>query len=530
MSSNAYKMVVNNICNILTKLKVYFDTTLTVEKVQDIIDCSMVHEKSDNKGSDDESLTLHDLLVIKTARIRPEVLNLLLDLCTECRSSIVQKENINETNTWEAFTKYIVPEQVLTFFFCLIGLIMVNANDKIDRRIALTSARGYLLILAIPGAKAFGVFHEKLFDYVLCIFDLLNTPLISKVLKDHEKIDFQINCISMLEDLESLLNHMSLEEHADLKQRVLCSITAVMQHYHEHNFKSKCKYCLSYTNFIEYLSIISFFLDSYQLYEQCYPVLDKMCQPIQGDVQQSLSSIVNVTARLNKYNANLVSTFRQSLSSTSSKPKYETISSWFIEMLEKFPNQTSEVLTRYIKAILTNTNLSAVGGPDQLARNLNLCAKYDSAMYVKCNKSCSTFLRDELSRSRETIHRVNCVEIIGRILTINSVCEWQVFRDEVAKVPREIQLLQMLFEKFTDINNNVKIKSVNMFLKLTTSGNVEIKKILKVRGLFKIIYFEYLFKWFSMLLVIYVTNSIGTRKPNHPRRICSCWYRRTKRI
>lgn len=197
-----------------------------------------------------------------------------------------------------------------------------------------------------------------------------------------------------------------------------------------------------------------------------------MCLPVQGKIENSLMLILNGTGFLNKYYKKMHSTTTGSLNS---------VSCWFIQMLDKFPSQTSNVLTTFVKAILTDSDLST---GEQLPINLDICVRYESAMFSMCNVSLMDFLC-ELSCSRETCHRLNCVEMIGKLLLVNSDCNWKVFRDEVSGVAREIQMLKILSEKFIDINNNVKIKAINVFLRAAASGNKRTKQILKVSIIYK---------------------------------------------
>lgn len=205
--------------------------------------------------------------------------------------------------------------------------------------------------------------------------------------------------------------------------------------------------------------------------ELCYNVLESVCLPIHGsEIASSLLMVLNGTAALTK--------FHRPCSGSSFKPKYALITDWFIEMLKHFPRQTCETLTCYIQSILTDSDLAT--NRDLLNRYLDICAQYDSAMVRICGESIADFI-EQLASSKESQHRVNCVELIGRMLVMDTKCNWEIFRSELPKIPREIKLLKILLQKIYDSNNVVAMKGINVFLKVNSEGNQICKDILKVR-------------------------------------------------
>lgn len=211
--------------------------------------------------------------------------------------------------------------------------------------------------------------------------------------------------------------------------------------------------------------------DSFQMQELCYGILENVCLPIHGsEITSSLSMVLNGTSLLTRFH-------RPCAGSMSMKPKYPLITDWFIEMLHHYPRQTCDVLNRYIQTILTDTDL--VGNRETLARYLDICAQYDAAMVRICGESSVDFL-EQLALSKESQHRVNCVEMIGRMLVKNTQCNWKIFRSELPKTPREIKLLRILMQKTYDANNVVALKGINAFLKVANDGNDLSKEILTV--------------------------------------------------
>lgn len=214
------------------------------------------------------------------------------------------------------------------------------------------------------------------------------------------------------------------------------------------------------------------FADSFQIQEQCYNMLDHVCLPIHGsEITPSLMMILNGSACLTR--------FTRPCAGTTLKPKYALITDWFIEMLKHLPRQTCATLTCYIQAILTDTDVT--GNKDLLSRYLDICAQYDAAMVRICGESTADFL-EQLSSSKESQHRTNCVELISRMLVLDTKCNWEIFRSELPKIPREIKLIRILLQKTYDANNVVSMKAINAFLKIVHDGNATCKEILTVNA------------------------------------------------
>lgn len=215
--------------------------------------------------------------------------------------------------------------------------------------------------------------------------------------------------------------------------------------------------------------------DSFQIQELCYTTLENTCLPIHNtDITSSLAIVLNGTACLTR--------FHRPCSGSSLKPKYPLITDWFIDMLKHYPRQTSDTLNCYIQAILTDSDITT--NKDLLSRYLDICAQYDAAIVRICGQSICAFLQ-KLSMSKESTHRTNCVELISRMLVMNTSCDWELFRSElpreVGKIPREINLLRILLQKIYDSNNVVAMKAVNAFLKVVADGNLRCKEIIRVR-------------------------------------------------
>lgn len=216
-------------------------------------------------------------------------------------------------------------------------------------------------------------------------------------------------------------------------------------------------------------------IDSFEIQELCYTTLENTCLPIHNtDITASLAIVLNGTACLTRFN--------RPCSGSHLKPKYPLITDWFIDMLKHYPRQTSSTLNCYIQAILTDSDITT--NKDLLSRYLDICAHYDAAMVRICGQSICSFLQ-QLALSKESSHRTNCVELISRMLMMNTSCDWELFRSELPKIPREIDLLRILIQKVYDSNNVVAMKAINAFMKVVGDGNLLCKEIIKVSNAIK---------------------------------------------
>lgn len=199
--------------------------------------------------------------------------------------------------------------------------------------------------------------------------------------------------------------------------------------------------------------------------EKCFRVLENLIQPLQGDVAANLMLIVNGTIPLIKFHK----------ASSIGQQRIDSIVHWLISLLDKYPNQTCVVLSAFIKHILTIPALNA--DTNDRLRNIDICVQYDSAMYTKCNQSFVDYLK-KLACSSDVYDRESCVEMVGKMLLVDSLpCSWSTSAETV---PREIELLSLLVTKLLDISNSIKVKAVNIFIKVSVSGNAMCKRILQV--------------------------------------------------
>lgn len=179
-----------------------------------------------------------------------------------------------------------------------------------------------------------------------------------------------------------------------------------------------------------------------------------------GNIKDTLSKIMNMTAFLHSYTAKPKSI---GFSVPSSYSACEHISDWFIGCVTKYPRVMVDVLSTYIECIVTNPVRG--WGTESLQRAMDYAAKYDAALFTKCNSSCLEFLCKALYSDEANI-RCRAVELLGKILQLDSEVDWQMFRHEVSNVPREVNFIKELIDSFQDSSDNVKLKAVQALLSI----------------------------------------------------------------
>lgn len=116
--------------------------------------------------------------------------------------------------------------------------------------------------------------------------------------------------------------------------------------------------------------------------------------------------------------------------------------------------------------------------PEKHSQTLDVCVRYDAAMFSKCNQSIVDFL-EQATLSEENQHRINAVDLLGRLLLTDSRNNWSLYTDEVSKVPREVTVLRILFQKTIDTHNTVKLKALGALQKAFQAGNKLTKEVLQ---------------------------------------------------
>lgn len=189
-----------------------------------------------------------------------------------------------------------------------------------------------------------------------------------------------------------------------------------------------------------------------------------------GDPEQTLVKLMNMTVFLHTYPSK-----PKSNSQTNINSDCEHISDWFVKSISKYPRLLVKVLKFYIECIVTNP--PRIWKTEQIQKALEYAAKYDAALFTKCNESSVEFLCDAVFAD-EVMIRSRAIDLMSKILQLESQVDWQMFRHEVSEIPREIHLIKELIESLKDQNNNIKLKSVQALHMALTKGSPNTRNIL----------------------------------------------------
>uniref|UniRef100_A0A336MX24 CSON008800 protein n=1 Tax=Culicoides sonorensis TaxID=179676 RepID=A0A336MX24_CULSO len=452
----------------LSNLSRYFHG-LDVSQVEELLELDLdrvrkkyeAHElQNDNCDSDDECLeSVRDpkiYLHLRTAINGYDCADLLQEIYNNA-SCARQDIAFKEYDSWEYLANVVNKEHYMGFINSLVHLWELDPTSAINRKLSFNAVRTYLFLLTIPGAKSCGVFDE---DLVLKCFDIFNflslmkSPSMQKKIRHHEQTQIALFLVSLLEDLCKIFKIVSLPEYVDLKRALIKHLKNIILHNHIHGYES---------------------IYSYNLTQKSFEVFEILCLPIHGPVFDSIFQIFCITSALygQKYQNPPARKTHFQLPENSSQR--ETIMQFFLYIHEKFSTDTNAVFTRFIQSILTN--------PDENLKNeeysylLDIGVKYETEMYKKCNLSIVPWLSN-LAYSKEIAHRNNAVEFLGKMLLVNAKVEWTLFENEISQVPREVDILKILFAKIIDVNNGVKQKALGALIKAFNSGNKTVTEIL----------------------------------------------------
>jgi hypothetical protein len=152
---------------------------------------------------------------------------------------------------------------------------------------------------------------------------------------------------------------------------------------------------------------------------------------------------------------------------------FHFIADFFLYLLSTYSIKTKNVLVKFIKSLLSNPGHKYER--EKFLKLLDVAAKYELAIFLRCNESIIEYL-EKLSKSSDPRHRVNCVEFCGKMLTIDTI-PYRRNDNDATLLPREVFVIKILFERIHDKQDNVKLKSLTSLKAGIVSGNDFARKI-----------------------------------------------------
>ncbi|XP_030240666.1 uncharacterized protein LOC115562755 [Drosophila navojoa] len=327
----------------------------------------------------------------------------------------------------------IAPKDYLTYIYALSSLAILphdlvqlapqTINENVNVHLALNAVSTYFLSLTIPGAKSYGVFDEGVIEHCLRVFRLLESYSNSSPLANNIWILFLTIC----DDLKLVFRYVHFKDHLRPRDNIVRCLLTILYMNFRHGYGNAC---------------------APQLHAKCFELLDEITIAQNGDVYETLMHIMSETFYMHIYPEN----------TKGSGPKNgEHISDWFIKLLDKYPDIVSKVLENYIECVITNPIKEWKVGDEKIA--IGYAAKYDAALYAKCNKSCTDLLLQAIQADEAVGLQLRSLELIERILQQQTQVEWRIFRHDVSTKPREVALIRETIRCLDDKTFSVRRKA-----------------------------------------------------------------------
>ncbi|XP_064539536.1 uncharacterized protein Cap-D3 isoform X1 [Drosophila montana] len=364
---------------------------------------------------------------LQTLRDLSQCIRLLRSTDTETENNFDVTHD-NWTNIEE-----IAPKDYLAYIYALTSLATLPQdileyaptalNENINVQLALNAVSTYFLTLTIPGAKSYGVFDEAVIEHCLRVFRLLEQHANSSARANNIWILFLTIC----DDLKLVFRYVHFKDHLKPRDNIMRCLFEILYINFRHGYNNSC---------------------AHQLHLKCFELFDEITNEQNGDVHETLMHIMGQTFSMHIYPEN----------SKGSGPKSgEHISDWFIKLLDKYPGIISGVLALYIECVITNPIREWKMGDEKIA--IGYAAKYDAALYAKCNKSCTEMLLETIRAEDAVGIQIRTLELFERILQHQTQVGWQVFRYDVSTEPREVALLTETIRCLDDKTSSVRRKA-----------------------------------------------------------------------
>lgn len=454
---------------LLNQLPQYFDAELTVERIDSI--CAGKEpapsssrrrasvESDDSDSSDgggragDGVLDLRDCGMIRKAIDDSNTLiELLSDICLETRKMRHKAGVFDQYDNWQYLSKKMKVEQFLAFIYGLVSLAEYDPTEAINRRLATAAVKTYLVLLGTPGQKQTSAFNESVLLKCLDIFklaDLLLDPIFDDYLKQ-ERFDFitrlLMEYVQIMDEIQLLLKCMTLKSCDSIKAQLI------------NGLKTALNYSMKHAKNRSVAENVA---------DKVFETLEAICLPEHddhNDCAKTIQLILNRTAMFYKLEYK-------------NYPACFQIYNFFLKMLDQYPKDTPEVLTVFIKSVLTNPP-KVFSRAEDYAYLSDIALKYDTAMYSKCNVSIVPYLK-QIEGHAEASTRVNIVEFLGKLATTDCTVDWELFKAEISDIPREVQMIEILYNKLIDKTSTVKLKAFHCLLKILQNGNKVMKQLMR---------------------------------------------------
>ncbi|XP_046801145.1 uncharacterized protein LOC111681677 [Lucilia cuprina] len=448
----------SELIKIFKKLNEYFVVNLVWEEIEEMIENVQQNKATPHNNTEGQlneaMLKFIGIPLVQRAALDDQIVSTLMELCATLRSLRSESESSydNTFDCWDQVVKVASRDGYLAFIYTLAALIQVDGTSQVYIKLSILAVNAYFLSLTIPGAKGFHIFEEEIIKHCVQVFTLIEriqNPNVLSRMSRNEPIQIWLQFTTLCDDLKLVLRYVHFSDHKEARDVILKKLIDIQYLNHERGYANTY---------------------AANLHLKCFEIYEEMINAHNGDPEQTLMKLMNMTVFLHTYPAKPKSNNQTNINSDC-----EHISDWFIKSISKYPRLLVKVLKFYIECIVTNPLRTWKN--EQTQKALEYAAKYDAALFTKCNESCVEFLCEAVYAD-EVMIRSRAIDLMSKILQLESQVDWQMFRHEVSAIPREIHLIKELIDSLRDQNNNIKLKSVQALHMALTKGSPNTRKIL----------------------------------------------------
>lgn len=212
----------------------YFDKTLRLNNLEDDI------PDPDDMGGEEAEEALQwflKLRIVELVTTNHECTNLLKEINSEIYSNLLSSPSKRES--WDVFCEKINKDEYMAFVYTMIHLSLFDFNEEKYRKISLLTAQCYLLSLTVPGARACGIFDERIVLKILKLCESVERLRETK-LDRYQLVEFQVNLINLLEYTQTFLKNISLDDCTLLKETIIITMKNMILHFQKTSYLSIC--------------------------------------------------------------------------------------------------------------------------------------------------------------------------------------------------------------------------------------------------------------------------------------------------
>ncbi|XP_030380641.1 uncharacterized protein LOC115628597 [Scaptodrosophila lebanonensis] len=320
----------------------------------------------------------------------------------------------------------------------------LKLNWHTNVQLSLNAISTYFLTLTIPGAKTYGVFEEDVIEHCLKVFKLLEQNVDREVFAN----SLWMNFLTICDDLKLLFRYVHFKEHIKARDKIVRCLMEILYMNFKSGYVNKC---------------------APALHTKCFEVFDEIANEHNGDVYNTLLLILQQTFPMHIYGECPKGGNRNGQS-------IEHISAWFIKLLDKYPEIMAKILNLYIETVISNPIKAWKPADEKIA--IGYAAKYDAALYGKCNKSCADYVMEAVKADDAVSIQTRALELVDRILQHQTVVEWSIFRYDVSTIPREVALIKETILCLNDRTFTVRRKASQVLISALKYGSAMTAKIL----------------------------------------------------